>query len=195
MTGKSDIDGFETDELLALARLAIESNDFEGALRKLKKVVNTENAPAEGLALAARVYAQLKLFDRAEKLYQRFLEKHPDATLERFQLGMTRFEGGKASQALEVWDVVLKEQPNYPPALFYKGLVLTQLGKINEAKHVLDGLLKSASADNLYFTRAKELLQAIEIGRVPDASAARGGNGGAKLGVPRIPPDPYQTEH
>src|SRR6266481_3978252 len=98
MTGKSDIDGFETDELLALARLALESSDFEGALRKLKRVVNAENAPAEGLALAARVYAQLKLFDRAEKLYQRFLDKHPDATLERFQLGMTRFEGGKASQ-------------------------------------------------------------------------------------------------
>ncbi len=195
MTSKSDIDGFETDELLALARLALESNDLEGALHKLKGVVNAEDAPAEGLALAARVYAQLKLFDRAEKLYQRFLDKHPDATLERFQWGMTRFEGGKAVQALEIWDVVLKEQPSYPPALFYKGLVLTQLGKTNEAKQVLDGLLKSVSADNLYFTRAKELLQAIEVGRVPEASGARGGNGGTKPGTRPIPPDPYKTEH
>ena len=183
----------EPAELLALARLAIERNDIESALIKLKKVIAVSEPPIEAVSMAARIYAQLGLFDRAEKLYEQYLEKHPGAVVERFQLGMTRFDAGKSVLALETWERVLKEQPAHPPALFYKSLVLAQSGKVGEAKQILDGLLKSVPADNLYFGRGKELLQAIESGRVAQAPAIKN-NGGTKAATP-LPPDAYRTEH
>src|SRR5687768_13252760 len=153
---------FDNAELLALARLAVERGDLESALGKIKPVIADADASADALSLAARLYAQLGLYDRAEKLYERFLEKHPAASVERFELGMTHLDGGKPTQALEIWEKLLKDQPTHPPALFYKSLVLAQSGKAAEAKQGLDILLKSAPSDNLYFGRGKELLQAID---------------------------------
>ena len=185
---------FDSDELLALARLALENNQIESALEKLKKLIGDANPPAESLALAARVYAQLRLFGKSAQLYERYLEKHPNALLERFQLGMTRFDAGQPAQALEVWETVLRTQPDYPPALFYKGLVLSQAGKAGEAKPLLEGLLKSVPADNFYFGRAKELIQAIETGRVAQPPA-KGGNGSDKPRKAAELPSAYRTEH
>jgi tetratricopeptide (TPR) repeat protein len=195
MTGKTVKDDFDTDELLALARIELERNDLEGALLKLKKIVDAKDAPAEAVALAARVYAQLGLYDRADKLYQRFLEQHPEAVTERFQLGMTRLDSGKPDKALEVWEALLKEQPAHPPALFYKSLVLAQTGKNADAKKNLDLLLKSIPNDNLYFGRGKELLQALEAGPGGAGQPAvdKGDEGGAKLPGRKV--DPYRTEH
>lgn len=186
-------DELDSAELLALARLAIERNDIESALIKLKKVIAASEPPIEAVSMAARVYAQLGLFERAEKLYEQYLDKHPDAVVERFQLGMTRFDSGKPAQALETWERVLKEQPVHPPALFYKSLALAQSGKTGEAKQILDGLLKSIPADNLYFGRGKELLQAIEAGRTASVATQKSANGGAKVAT--LPPDAYRTEH
>lgn len=186
------LENFDSDELLALARRALENNDLEGGLLKLKKVIAETNPPDEALTMGASVYAQLKLFDRAEKLYQRYLEKNPKAFLERFQLGMTRFDSGKPAEALKVWDEVLKEKPEFPPALFYKGLALARTEKFNEAKMVLDHVVKTVPADNLYFNRAKELLQAIDAGQ--SQAAPKAAKSEAKAGIP-APPDPYRTEH
>lgn len=195
MASVSDEKDFELDELFALARLALERNDVEGALRKLKVVVRGKKAPTEAIALTARVYAQLRLFDRAEELFRRYLEMHPKAVLERFQLGMTRFDNGKPEPALEVWEAVLKDQPEFPPALYFKGLALSQLGRSGEAKPVLEALLRSASADNLYFGRAKELLQAIESGRAISVRRDGGNGSGSEKLATAVPPDAYRTEH
>ncbi|MBI3900298.1 MAG: tetratricopeptide repeat protein [Gammaproteobacteria bacterium] len=181
------VEQFDAVELFAFARLAVDRGDLEDALFKLKQVLATVDPPADAIALAAMVYARLRLFDRAEKLYERYLEKHPNAVLERFQLGMTYYDGGKPVPALEAWEKVLKDQPRHPPALFYKALLLAQTGKTGDAKQMLDVLLKSAPADNLYFGRAKELLQALEAGKAPESATA---NIGAML-----PTDAYRTDH
>lgn len=195
MTVGSGPEVFDAEELLALARLALENNQIESALQKLKKLVADADAPADSLALAARVYAQLRLFEKAAKLYESYLEKRPDALLERFQLGMTRFDAGNLAEALKVWEAVLKQQPDYPPALFYRSLALSYAGKTMEAKPILEALLKSIPADNLYFGRAKELLQAIEAGRVAPPVAKSGNGEDAKRAAAAVPPNAYRTEH
>jgi tetratricopeptide (TPR) repeat protein len=191
--GARDTKAFESDELLALARVALDKDDIEGALYKLKQVTEAANPPVEAFALAAKVYAQLRLFDRAETLYDRFLQKQPDAFVERFQMGMVSFDSGKADKALEIWESVLKDQPGFPPALFYKALALSQKGKLGDAKQLLESLLKSLPTDNLYFGRAKELLHAIESGQL---AAPKGGNGSDKAAARSTPTGgAYRTEH
>lgn len=194
MNARSEVELFDADELLALARMALERNDVEGALVKLKKVIGTGNPPLEAIGLGARVYAQIGLYARAEKLYESYLEKNPAAVLEQFQLGMTRFDAGKPNEALKVWDGLLKEQPAHPPALFYRSLALAQTGNTGEARKSLNQLLNSVPVDNLYFGRGKELLQAIESGAGAPQATVKGGNGSAKP-AGRAIPDPYRTEH
>lgn len=181
----------DKEELLALTRLDIERGALEAALLKLKQVLADESPPAEALSMGGRLYAQLGLWERAKDLLQRYLKLQPNAINETFQFGMVHFDGGQAAEAKKIWEGLLKTMPTHPPALFYYGLVLAQEGKIPQAKQSLDTLLKSAPADNLYFGRAKELLQALE-----QAKPGAAGNGGERKDPLRIAPkDPYKTEH
>ena len=187
----TNMDLFESDELMALARLDIERNELDEALWKLKQVIAETNPPIEALAMTARLYAQLGLLERAKPLYQRYLEEQPDAINETFQFGMVHFDAGQQVEALNIWDGLLKSQPTHPPALFYRALALHQLGQLPEARHSLDILLKSAAPDNLYFNRAKELLQTIE-----NLPATLAGRSSAPVEAKRVAPkDAYKTEH
>jgi tetratricopeptide (TPR) repeat protein len=185
----SSQNGFDADELLALARLAIERNDIESALAKLKQALAVEKPLAEAQSMAARVYAQLGLFERAKDLFAAYIAQQPDALVERFQLGMAHFDLGEIDAALQLWDAVLKKDPVHPPALFYSALALAQRNKLSDAKLSLDKLLQSAAADNLYFGRGKDLLNAINSGQFAAPQTATTKTRKA------MPKDVYQVEH
>ena len=87
----------ENDELLALARRDAEAGRVEEALRKLKPLIAQAEGPIEALPLAARIYAQLQLAEKAQACYRRYLAVRPEAVLESFELGMTHFEKGEAA--------------------------------------------------------------------------------------------------
>jgi tetratricopeptide (TPR) repeat protein len=186
--------GYDAEELVALARLDMDKGLMDQALLKLKQAFAEGEPPAEAASLMARLYAQLGLFKRAQEYYQRFLQFNPGALLERFQLGMTYFDGGQTNEALAIWEEILKETPTHPPALFYKALALAQAGNRSDAKHVLDILLTTSAPDNLYFGRAKELMQSLDAGRMPSNVAPRPADA-ADAAVRRAPKDPYKTEH
>lgn len=181
----------DADELLALVKLDLEKGEIEKALIKLKGVLAHKNPPVEAYAILARTYAQLGLFERAKDNFKIYLKANPDATVESFQLGMTHYDSGESEQALAIWEQILKKEPIHPPALYYRGLALAQLGKLADAKQALDTLLKSAAADNLYFGRARELLQAINNGQIQASK-----NGGEQEPVTKVmPKDAYTLEH
>lgn len=183
---------FEADELLALARLDIERGALEEALRKLKQLTALKEPLADAFSLTGRLYAQLGLWDRAKREFQRYLEKEPNAVTEAFELGMVNFDAGHREEAKRIWDGLLQKHALHPPALFYRALLSADQGEATEAKQRLELLLKSVAADNLYFGRAKELMQAIES-RQGRAAADRDNNF-AELRQPRAK-DPYKTEH
>jgi tetratricopeptide (TPR) repeat protein len=149
-----------------------------------------KSPPGEAYAVTARLYAQLGLFERAQVLLKQYLQLHPDAVLEAFQLGMTHFDAGQTNEALDIWERILKQHPVHPPALFYKGMALAQQGKATEARQALEVLLKSAPADNLYFGRGKELLAGLDTGQLISPAAKAGVAGASKLAK-----DAYKTEH
>ena len=189
---KTDEVLFDDDELLALAKHDLDKGEVESALFKLKQVLVSDEPLDEARTMAARIYAQLGLFERAQGLYEEYIAKNPGAVLESFQLGMTFFDMGRVEEALSHWDKVLDKEPVHPPSLFYKGLVLAQLGKVADAKQSLDTLLKSAPADNLYFGRARELLQAIDSGQV--VNIARNDQSAESTSA-ALPQDAYKVEH
>src|SRR5688572_21314241 len=114
----TNIEIFDAQELFALARLDIERGSFEQALHKIKRLIAEPNVPSEAFALAARLYAQLNIWDRSKSLFQKYLELQPQAVTETFQLGMVDFDAGQIDEALTVWSDLLQKHPTYPPALF-----------------------------------------------------------------------------
>lgn len=147
----------DNDELLALAKHAIEQSNFESALVKLKTITQSEDVIVEAYLVLARLYATLKLFEKSRESYQQLLAQVPDSVLARFELGMTLFDTGAFSPAIDEWQSVLDQSQNHPPALFYSALAKANLGEINHAKSHLDTLLSSVSADNEYFQRGRDL--------------------------------------
>ena len=180
-------DLFDIEERMALARFAVETNDFAEALRLLKTVLGIDDGPAQGFALAALTYQHLRLLDRAEACYQRYLDKHPQSLFERFQLGVVQAQSGRQTEALLAWDRVLGEQPDFFPALFHKGMALLDGGKAGEAKHAFEAVLRAAPAENPYFARARDFLRTLETERVAEASQRKTGAGAPLAGQPVIP--------
>lgn len=185
------VDEFDAQELFALARIDVEQGSLGQALQKIKRLIAEPDVPNEAFALAARLYAQLGIWDRSKSLFQKYLQLHPQAVTEAFQLGMVHFDAGQADEALKAWSELLQKNPTHPPALFYRALALAKNGKNADARHNLDMLLKSVPADNLYFGRGKELLQALDAqtGSNPTKTVAQ------KDALPTIPKDAYKTEH
>jgi hypothetical protein len=158
----NNMENFDLDELTALARLDIEQGRVEQGLSKLKCILPNPYAPAAAISMAARLYAQMKLFDRAETLFIKYLSMAAGALEEQFQLGMVQLDKGDSARALETWGGLLKQQPTFPPALFYCAMVQHKIGKLADARRNLDVLLQTVPADNLYYGRGKELLHAMD---------------------------------
>jgi len=68
---------FAPEELLALIRADVEASRLEAALRKLKFLIAEPNPPVEALAIAGRVYAELRLAAQAQDCYRRYLSSQP----------------------------------------------------------------------------------------------------------------------
>src|ERR1044071_2587756 len=121
-------------ELLALARRDLDAGRMEEALITLKNLIAQPKPDAEALPVAARLYAQLGLMEKARDCYKRYVKAKPDAVLETFELGVTYFEGGEGAEAKKIWDKVLGTEPTHPPTLFYSGLLAAQEGRMPDAR-------------------------------------------------------------
>lgn len=186
---------FDSEELLALTRLDIEAGRQEAALAKTKKLLASRNPPAESLAIAGRLYAQLGLWDRAKGLFQQYVAANPKARTELFQLGMVHFDSGKIDEAIKTWKDILKDDPTHPPSLFYSAYALIRQDKGAPARQLLDTLLKTAAPDNLYFGRGMELLRALDTGPMAGASPAVRPQTTVSEASRLTAKDAYKTEH
>lgn len=159
----------DAEELTALARLDMDKGILDQALMKIKQALRLDGKNADALAMGGRIYAQLGLFSKAQAAFEKYLELHPNSTLEAFQYGMVQFDTGQKAEALSTWASLLEREPNHPPALFFTSVVLAEQGRHGEARQGINHILKTVSADNLYFGKAKDLLRAIENGAQPAA--------------------------
>ncbi len=172
----------DVEESLALARHQVMHGDLEHALDRLKPLATLAQPPADSLVLLARVYAQLGLMDRAQGAFRRYIEAHPGAAHETFELGATYFDQGNDAKALECWGQALAIAPTYPPALFFSAAALSRTGNNADARRHLEVLFNSAPAYNLYVERARDLLKTLDTGTAavvagaPQPAAPYGGH-------------------
>jgi tetratricopeptide (TPR) repeat protein len=161
-----DQQAFTLEELLALARADLEAARLEPALRKAKMLSAGPAPSVDAFVIAARAYARLGLRVQAQDYFQKYLASRPDALHESFELGVLLFEGGELENARQRWQALLERAPTYAPTLFYSGLLAAHEGRLQDARRHLDVLFGSASADNLYVARGRDLLAQLDSRRV-----------------------------
>jgi tetratricopeptide (TPR) repeat protein len=153
---------FDADELVALALHDLEKERLDSALEKLKTAAGFQDCPPQVYAELGRLYAKLKLFERAQPMFERYLKLRPRAIIELFQLGMAYFDSGKSAEAFEKWTEVLQLAPMHPPAMFFTSFYHAQQGDLIRAYEGCRAVLANVASDNLYFGRAKDLMQRID---------------------------------
>ncbi len=104
------------------------------------------------------------------------MDSDPQNLEARTQIGVLLARGQHYDEANETFDKVLDIQPNYPHALFEKGLVFFQ-GKVQprEGVKVWEQLIKTAPPGNEYAVAAKRMLDQVRgsMSRPPSESTAQ----------------------
>lgn len=101
-------------------------------------------------------------FRRALEGYKRILEGDPENLEALTQLGVLLSRGEHHDEAIKVFDRVLGIRPNYPHALYEKGLVFFQ-GKVQprEGVKIWEQLIETAPPDDQYAMSAKRMLDQV----------------------------------
>ncbi len=101
-------------------------------------------------------------FRRALEGYKNILDRDPENLEARTQIGVLLARGQHFDEAIRTFDQVLAMKPNYPHALFEKGLVFFQ-GKVQprEGVKVWEQLIKTAQPGNEYAITAKQMLDRV----------------------------------
>jgi tetratricopeptide (TPR) repeat protein len=156
-----DFSMFESDELLALAKEDLRSKNYQLSLKKIKHVLSGGDSSSEAHILAGRIYSELGLFERAKASYQAYLAAYPGAYPELFELAIIERDMGRYDCALEIMTEILLIKPFYPEALFYRGDICFQLGRLDEAKDCLRTLLETAPDHCEYLALADDMLKQL----------------------------------
>jgi len=159
----SDYDCFSQDELMALAELDMSRESYEAALQKLKAMQVRGDVPESYHATLGRLYASIGLLARARAQFLKCLERNPAAVHERFQLGMVERDLGNMIKAQQIWDELLEDSPDYPPALFYKAASFVDVEEYRSAVPLLQRLKETADETNEFFVRGSELLERLNL--------------------------------
>lgn len=161
----SAIDILDFEELIVLAKLDLDANNLSDALIKIKFAHKSTSADSETTIMLARLYARLGLFEKATPLFSEYVDKNPDAIVEKFQLGMTLFDNNDFAKALEIFNSILEAEAYHPPAMFYSTLILSEQGKVDEAISLLESILTNVDSKNLFYSRAHEQLVNLDSDR------------------------------
>jgi len=97
-------------------------------------------------------------FPAAVSSFRRAVEARPNFPEAWNELGFALRQTGKYDEALRAYDQALKLRPNFPEAMEYLGEAYVKLGRLYDARGVLERL-KTLDAG-----RAEELAQAIQNG-------------------------------
>jgi cellulose synthase operon protein C len=95
----------------------IKKNDFDGAIKTFKPMIDSGQADAQVIALSATAYARKNDFVTAANQFERSLQLDPTNEAIRTQLAMARIAQGNTTQATQDLQAILKKNPTSLQAL------------------------------------------------------------------------------
>ncbi len=134
------------EPLLILAHLYTERNEYEQAIQALDRI---EVLDGKSERLTKRKVAIYLDGGQAEKAYEEMkslIAEYPDELSYRNELGEMYLMGDKNEEALQIFQAILKDNPDYEPTLVSMSGYYRQTGKEDLYQEYMNRLLFSPSA-------------------------------------------------
>jgi tetratricopeptide (TPR) repeat protein len=144
-------------DLLIEATALAKSGEYEGAIVKLKELIESHPRHEIALGMLAGIHAQIGMHDRAIENFRRVLKINPENPLARFQLGLSQLSSGQPADALDTWKPSLKNPDNFL-VLFHSGLALMQLNRPAEARPLLEEAARRMPKNHALYPQLTDLL-------------------------------------
>ena len=116
------MENLDSEELLYLAMHAIDNNQHDIAIDRLKSIPDGPFFSKAQYLLAAE-YAQIGLLKRAKEVFAMVCENEPDLSIAHFQKGLLHLSLGEKGESELAFGALLKLEDDNPLKLFGKGLI------------------------------------------------------------------------
>ncbi len=128
-------------------------------INRLREVVDKEPDDLPDMLRLANMLEDNSFYDQAAIYYKRYLSKMPKNVDARIDYGVTLFEGGNASGAIEQIKEALKIDPNHQKGLFNLGVIYLNAGDIEKANAAFRRCVK-VNPNTDIGKKAKEAIEA-----------------------------------
>jgi tetratricopeptide (TPR) repeat protein len=137
----SYIDGMSEVRLLFNLDRPYTASELDASHRAIAKAILLEQqdpSKPEAFILRGQIYTALKDYTRAIEALDRAIEISPDNDFAIMRLGVTKYLQGDSDLAIELFNQSLKFNPSSKWAFLWKGIVFSDLRKLNEARTNLE---------------------------------------------------------
>ena len=146
-------------EGLRLALACVETQDYDSAIAHLDAVLSVDSRDEVALGMLAAIHAEAGRPAQAIEFFLRVLDVNPANPLARFQLGLLQYSTQQPEQALATWQPALAHEQDFM-AHFHSAAVLMQLGRVDEARPLLETAAVRMPSDHALYPALQELMQA-----------------------------------
>src|SRR4051812_40449519 len=125
-----------------------ESGMVDAALDLGERVLTHNRKDAELLFMLGRAARQAKRYAQSASYLQKCQSLAPRDPAVYTELGLLRFNQGRFSECLNLYDKALKFQPGFPPALAAKAGLHEQQGEYGKAAELLKPFIEAGTEDD-----------------------------------------------
>jgi len=134
-------DRIEVANLMHDGILEVEQGQYEDAIAKLNRVLETEPDSAVAYVQLGTAWTRLKNYDKALPILQKAVELKADSGLAQYELGLALFETGNWKDAAPQFEKAVARSPRWADAHFSLASVYARIDRVPEALDELDQTL------------------------------------------------------
>lgn len=166
------LDAGQYDVLCNLGVALSAQNEFQAAERTFREAALMQSGDPRPLAFAGVIYTRNQRWEDAARNLNLALEKTPDDPQMQTAMALTELHTAGADTALKRLQTVIKQNPDYAPALFNTASIYRYWVKNPaEAKRWFERYLSKTSGDNPFTAQARAELQALSSGNTGEKLA------------------------
>jgi choline-sulfatase len=136
--GTDPKDRIEVANLMHDGILEVEQGQYQSAIAKLERVIQTEPDSAIAYVQLGTAWTRLKDYDKALPILQKAVELKADSGLAQYELGLALFETGSWKEAAPQFEQAVARSPRWADAHFSLAAVYARIDRVPEAMQELD---------------------------------------------------------
>ena len=136
--GTDPKDRIEVANLMHDGILEVEQGEYQSAILKLERVLQTEPDSAIAYVQLGTAWTRLKDYEKALPILQKAVELKADSGLAQYELGLALYETGSWKEAAPQFEQAVARSPRWADAHFSLAAVYARIDRVPEAMEELD---------------------------------------------------------